>query len=120
MASETMAEVMTTSPSRVKDCRSYTPEEAKARFVVAASRLSLGRVIQTAPWKSVGLALASGILLGYSHPLRRGLVKLGKLSVKGVITIITHLWPSPLAEPETSTVSVEDTVYPSRSAAKHR
>jgi hypothetical protein len=100
MANETIAEVMTTPPRRVNGYRPHTPKEAKARFMVAASRLGPGRAIQSAPWKSVGLALGTGILLGYSRPLRHGLVQLGKLSVNGLISAITHLWPSPLAEPK--------------------
>jgi hypothetical protein len=98
MANKTIAEVMTTPPRRVNGYRPRTAEEAKGRFMVAASRLGPGRAIQSAPWKSVGLALGTGILLGYSRPLRHGLVQLGKLSVNGMISAITYLWPSPLAE----------------------
>ncbi len=112
MANETIAEMMTTSPRMVKQCRPYTPEEARERFMVAASRLGLGRAIQIAPWKSVGLALGTGFLLGYSRPLRQGLAGLGKLSLKGMRTAITHLWLNPLPEPTTSTVTVEDNAHP--------
>jgi hypothetical protein len=106
MANETVAEVMNASPRSSPRCASYTPEEAKARFRVAVSRVGPGRAIQRAPWKSVGLALGAGILLGYCRPLRQGLVKMGKFSLKGAMTAITHRWPGPLPEEATSTVDL--------------
>jgi hypothetical protein len=87
---------MTVAPRRLNRCRPNTPEEAKARFVVMASRVGPGRAIQMAPWKAVGLALTVGMLLGYSRPLRRGLVRVGKLSLKSLIAVVTHLCPGPL------------------------
>jgi len=103
---------MTESPRKVKRCDSHTPEEARARFMVAASRLGPGRAIQIAPWKSVGLALGVGLLLGYSRPLRRGLVKLGKLSLEGAYAVVSHLCSAPPAEAESSTVPTENGGHP--------
>lgn len=112
MANETTAEVMTSPAKRVKSGNPYTPEETKQRFLLAASRLSLGRAIQIAPWKSVGLALSTGYLLGYCRPLRQGIVALGKLSLKGMITVISHLGPHRLAGSATSTVTGSDDPQP--------
>jgi len=111
MANETIAQVMTTSPRKVKSRRPDTPEEAKARFLVAAARLSPGRVIRNAPWQSVGLALGTGFLLGYSQSLRQDLYGLGRYSLKAMINVITRLWPRPLAKPITATITVEDKAH---------
>ena len=100
MANQAIAQGMTTSTRRGKYCRPYTPEEAKARFRVAASRLGIGCAIQRAPWTSVGLALGTGLVLGCSQPLRQGLVKLGTLAFKSMSAVASHLRPSPLAGPD--------------------
>ena len=106
MANETIPEVMNASSRSSPRRESYTPEEARARFMVAVSRVGPGRAIQRAPWKSVGLALGIGVLLGYCRPLRQGLFKMGEVSLKGVMSAITHRRPGPVAEEATSTVAV--------------
>jgi hypothetical protein len=107
MANKTTLEMKPPPPDHEHHNTPYTPTEAKARFRVAASQIGLRRVIQAAPWKSVGIALGAGLVLGYSDPVREGLAMSGKFSLKRITSVLSQLVSNQLSKPAASRVTVD-------------